>query len=128
MSEIRCPHCGRVDGQLKVGRNTSGSQRYLCKSCRRKYTPAPQPIGYAAEVRQQAVRMYVDGVNFRRIGRLLGVTHQSVANWVAAHARTLPEAPPAPPTERGQALAVSELDELYTFEGEKKSESISSLA
>jgi transposase len=123
MDEIRCPQCARADGQLKIGRNESGSQRYVCKTCRRKYTPEPNPIGYADDVRQQANRLYVDGVNFRRIGRLLGVSHQTVANWVAAHARTLPDEPPVPPHAARTPLVVGELDELYTFEGEKKTAS-----
>ena len=127
---MTCPHCGRRDGQFKIGHNASGSQRYLCKPCQRKYTPAPHPIGYADEVRQQAIRLYVDGINFRRIGRLLGVSHQTVANWVAAYARTLPETPPtsAPPSASvaPPALVVGELDELYTFEREKKTVSTSS--
>lgn len=131
MTHPNCPHCGRRDGQLKIGHNASGSQRYLCKLCQRKYTPAPHPIGYAAEVRQQAIQLYVDGINFRRIGRVLRVSHQTVANWVAAHARTLPETPPPPPPAAAGSspptIAVGELDELYTFEGAKKTGSTSSL-
>ena len=130
ITHANCPHCGRRDGQLKIGHNASGSQRYLCKPCQRKYTPAPRPIGYAAEVRQQAIQLYVDGINFRRIGRVLRVSHQTVANWVAAHARTLPETPPTPPSAGGSptsTLAVGELDELYPFEGAKKTGSTSSL-
>lgn len=123
MDEIRCPHCGRTEGQLKIGRNESGSQRYLCKACHRKHTPQPHSIGYADDVRQQAMRLYVDGVNFRRIGRILGVSHQTVANWTAAYAQTLPDQPPAPAADARSPLAVSELDELYTFEGEKKTAS-----
>lgn len=123
MDEITCPHCGRGNGQLKIGHNQSGSQRYVCKACQRKYTPAPRPVGYGDVVRQQALRLYVDGINFRRIGRLLGVSHQTVANWVAAHARTLPETPPTPLHATATPLAVGELDELYTFEGEKKTAS-----
>ncbi len=121
-----CPHCQRTDGQVKIGRNESGTQRYQCKSCRRKYTPEPKAPGYDAQVRRQAVRLYVDGMNLRRIARQLGVVHQTVANWVTAHAATLPDTPPAPPSAPKQPLAVAELDELYTFEGEKKTGSTSS--
>ena len=35
-------------------------------------------------------------MNLRRIARHLGVVHQTVANWVAAYAATLPDTPPAP--------------------------------
>ena len=120
METIICPHCQHAERQLKVGRNPSGSQRYLCFFCQRKYTPHPTPHGYDARVRRQAIQWYVDGMNLRRIGRSLGVDHQTVANWVAAHAATLPDAPPMPPHDRQYPLSVVELDELYTFEGEKK--------
>ena len=42
---------------------------------------------------QKALQMYVDGVNFRRIGRFLGVHHQSVINWVNLYAEQGPDAP-----------------------------------
>jgi transposase len=59
------------------------------------------------------VQLYVDGMNLRRIGRHLGVDHQSVANWVKAHA----EAPVPEKVEK------AEMDELFTFIGEKKTRS-----
>jgi len=64
--------------------------------------------------------MYVDGMNLRRIARQLGVNHQSVANWVNAYAAQLP---PAPMPEQVDTV---ELDELYTFVEQKKSEFTSS--
>ena len=70
--------------------------------------------GYDDEVRLQAVKLYVDGLNLRRIARHLGVSHQSIANWVKAHAARLP--PPPMPDE----IETIEMDELYTFIGDKK--------
>jgi transposase-like protein len=119
---ITCPHCQRTDQQVKVGYNASGSQRYLCRVCRRKYTPAPKRHGYSEEIRRQALQMYVDGMGFRRIGRTLGVAHRTVINWVNAHAASLPDEPPVPEGE----LEVNELDELFTFVGSKKTRSTSS--
>ena len=126
---ITCPHCQHCQQrhqQQKVGRNPSGSQRYRCAHCQRKYTPQPTPRGYDAATRRQALRWYVDGMNLRRIARQLGVVHQTVANWVMAYAATLPEQPPAPASSQQQPLAVVELDELYTFAGEKNGRSTSS--
>jgi transposase-like protein len=88
----------------------------VCQVCRRKYTPEPKAQGYAEAVRRQAIELYVDGMNLRRIGRTLGLSHQTVSNWVNAHADQLPETPPLP---RGDGK-VSELDELFTFVGNKK--------
>ena len=62
--------------------------------------------------------MYVDGANFRRIARSLGVNHQSVINWVNAHVAQLPDKPP----RSDEPPEVAELDELFTFVGEKKTE------
>jgi len=63
--------------------------------------------------------MYVDGINLRRIARHLGVNHQSVANWASAHAKELPTAPVPDKVEK------AEMDELFTFIGDKKTESTS---
>jgi transposase-like protein len=115
----RCPACQSTARQVKNGRNESGSQRYRCGACGRKYTPAPTAYGYDAATRERAVRLYADGMNLRRIARTLGVVHQmhqTVANWVAAHAQALPAAPPQP----SGPLETAELDELFTFIGRKK--------
>ncbi len=91
-----CPYCHDTKHQVKVGFNPSGTQRFLCKACHRKYTPQPKRQGYDDETRRQALRLYVDGMNLRRIARHLGVVHQTVANSVAAHAASLPDTPPLP--------------------------------
>jgi transposase-like protein len=114
-----CPHCNAAS-LVKTGRNPSGSQRYVCKICQRVATLEPERNGYAPEVRAQALRLYLEGNGFRRIGRLLGVNHQTVANWVSLAAATVPPTPPQPPD-----AAVIELDELYTFIGQKKTKSTS---
>lgn len=111
-----CPHCQLEDQQVKAGVNPSGSQRYKCKVCDRRYTAEPHEIGYPQAVRDQAVRLYVDGLNFRRIARTLDVNHQSVINWVNAHVAGLPD---TPPLAEGRPEVV-ELDELFTFVGEKR--------
>src|SRR5512133_803496 len=110
----KCPYCQSQEKQVKNGLNPSGSQHYRCKECQRNYTPAPSEQGYPVAVREQAIKLYVDGMNLRRIGRTLGVNHQSVANWVTQHAATLPQAPVP------DAVESIELDELFTFVDSKK--------
>lgn len=73
-----CPYCQKKDRQVKARRTGAGSQRYKCQYCQGRYTPEPKESGYGDELRQQAVRLYLDGMNFRRIGRHLGVHHQTV--------------------------------------------------
>jgi len=111
---MKCPKCESEVKQHKVGKNTSGSQRYRCYLCGCKYTPEKKPHSYDPEFRQRAVQLYVDGMNLRRIGRHLGVHHQSIANWAKAHAEKLPVAPVPDKVEN------AEMDELFTFIGDKK--------
>jgi transposase-like protein len=112
---IQCPHCSSSEQQTKSGHTRTGSQRFKCKECQRIYTPEPKPLGYPEETKREAVRLYLEGTNFRRIGRVLGVNHQSVVNWVNAYHASLPTAE--------QSLAAPEtlgMDELFTFIGSKK--------
>ncbi len=111
---LKCAHCAR-ETLVKAGRNRSGSQRYACKACHHYTTPTPQVNGHLLADHEQAVKLYLEGNGLRRIGRLLQVTHQTVANWLrAAHAQ-LPPSLPQPVNS-----AVIELDELYTLVGQKK--------
>ena len=59
--------------------------------CHRKYTPEPKSRGYPDEVRKQALQMYVDGINLRRIGRHLGIHHVTISLWVKRYAENLPK-------------------------------------
>jgi transposase-like protein len=112
--KVQCPHCHSDKRQIKSGHTRFGSQRFRCTSCRKDYTPQPKPQGHASEVRQQAVRLSLEGLSQRKVARILGVAQQSVGNWLAqAHQRV-----------QAQALAacdsVVEMDELYTFDKAKK--------
>ena len=115
-----CPNCENSERQIKSGKSRCGTQRYLCRNCGKTYTPKPKKQGYSEEVREKAVRLYVEGNNFRRIGRLLGVNHQSVVNWVNAYSEKIKDKADLP--KQNQAI---EIDELWTFVGEKKTKPIS---
>jgi transposase-like protein len=114
-----CPTCQQTTCQHKAGTNRSGTARHECQHCHRTYTPLPKTRGYDTDQRQMALRMYVDGNNFRRIARLIGVHHQTVINWVNAAAARLPS-PPTPRERQQQSAHTLELDEIHTFVGEKK--------
>jgi transposase len=114
---MKCPHCHETSRQNKAGTTNAGSQRYRCMHCHRKYTPEPKKQGYPESVRKQAMEMYVDGGNLRRIARHLKIAPQTVAYWVTEVAEALPSAPV--PNEVKEA----EMDELFTFIGDKKTES-----
>ena len=114
-----CRYCHANENQTKAGRTKCGSQRYRCNACGRRYTPHPKQQGYPDALRHQAVKLYVDGMNLRRIGRHLGIDHKTVGHWVKAYAAQL-EAAPVPADVNN-----AELDELFTFVEAKKTSSTS---
>ena len=59
--------------------------------------------------------MYVNGMGFRAIGRVKGVSHVAIMNWVKQVGELLPNA-----YEPENIPQVGELDELETFVGSKK--------
>ncbi len=63
--------------------------------------------------------MYVDGGNLRRIARHLKVSPQTVAYWVTDVAEASPHAP------LPKEVKDAEIDELFTFIGDKKTKSTS---
>lgn len=77
------------------------------------YTP-PHEAGYSEAIRQQAVKLYMEGNNYRRFARVLGGSHTSVMNWVNTATNALPDAP------LPEQLTVIEEDELFTFVQRKK--------
>ena len=119
ITAFSCPACAATTCQTRAGFNRCGTQRLHCQHCRRYYTPQPNKKGYSQEVRRAALRMYVDGINFRRTARLIGVAPQTIVNWVKEACDQLP-ARPAP----AQAETV-EMDELYTFLTQKKTSRMS---
>jgi transposase-like protein len=120
MDTPNCPHCGSPHSVRKWGHNRAGTQRYRCLACQRTFTPFPKEQGHGAAVHEQAVQLTLEGMSQRAIGRLLGVVHHSVANWVAANAAAITTDPTdhSPPEEEGAGTVV--VDELETFIGGKK--------
>jgi transposase-like protein len=116
-----CPHYASSEQQTKAGHTHTGNQRCKCRARVRFYTPDPKPLGYPEEIKREAVRLYLEGVNLRRIGRILSANHQSVINRVNSYQAVLPASEPAV-----AAPEVVELDELFTFAGSKKRKPASS--
>ncbi len=104
-----CPACHNHSRQIKDGSTPAGSQRYRCKWCSCRYTPAPKSRGYDDDIRLQALTLFLEGVSLRMISRILAVNHQSVANWVNEFAGNMPEELP------DSVLETAVLDGLITI-------------
>ncbi|MFT4968249.1 MAG: transposase, partial [Candidatus Deianiraeaceae bacterium] len=71
-------NCGS-DIFCKNGINT-GIQRYKCKKCGVNFTKnrASKPL----HLKRLALELYLEGLDFRSIGRILKVSHVSIYNWI----------------------------------------------
>lgn len=120
----RCPHCQTTERQVKGGFNRTGSQRYQCQLCLRQYTPEPHLLGYGDETKAMALKLYLEGNGFRRIGRLLSVNHQSVINWINAYYSQLRTKKAAAPAS--ESPGILEMNKMFTFIRAKTSKRLSS--
>ena len=67
----RCPHCEATEDLATYGRTARGSRRYQCRACARVYTPEPLPLGYGADIKREAVRLYLEGTNFGCVAKII---------------------------------------------------------
>lgn len=79
---MKCPRCSEGTRQVKNGKNKSGTQAYLCRHCKKSYTPEPKRRAYDDEVRKMAMRAYYSGVSGRGVGKIFGFNKSNIANWI----------------------------------------------
>ncbi|WP_373802074.1 IS1 family transposase [Bacteroides heparinolyticus] len=109
---MNCPKC---KSELKVKNGViKGVQRYKCKDCNCNYTVSFQQQSEKEKKRRFALSLYLEGLGFHSIGRLLGVSHVSVLNWVRKYGRELTS------IRNPRPVKIMELDEIHSYCGNKK--------
>jgi transposase-like protein len=116
---MHCPKCGCVD-RVKNGK-ANGLPRFKCKGCGCNYTKSTRR-GYALEIRKQAIALYLEGLGFRSIERLLDISHMSVMRWVRDMAQQIQSIKAA---QKGESVhaTIMELDEMWHYVGKKTASS-----
>ncbi len=59
-----------------------GKQNYICKQCGRQFLEVYKLRGYSEDAKKICLRMYANGMGFRAIERVTGISHNTVINWV----------------------------------------------
>jgi len=80
--KLSCPRCNAETGQMKNGKNRSGTQTMMCRHCRKSYTPEPKRNAYSEEVRDMAIKVYYAGVSGRGVGKVFNMSKANVYNWI----------------------------------------------
>lgn len=107
-----CPKCKSSE------RNKDGIvrslQRYKCKKCNYRYTVEKKSDLKSDATKRLALEMYLEGLGFRSIGRILKISYGTVYKWV----KEWGEKASLPKTT--EAIEIVELDELHTYIMSKK--------
>jgi transposase-like protein len=111
LKPMDCPKC-KSNNRIKFG-IVGGRQRFHCKDCKLSYTVSE--IGKPMETRRMALKMYLEGIGLRAIGRLLGICHATVLNWIRKFGKEASDQ-----VELMSRAPIIEMDELHTFVGVKK--------
>jgi len=75
-----CPNCAS-DRYIKSG-IVNDRQRYKCKKCGYFFTVNKMGKKIDGYYVNKALQLYLEGLSYREIERVLGVSHVSVMNWV----------------------------------------------
>lgn len=108
MEKIMCPKCKSAE-YTKSGM-VKARQRYKCKDCSYFYTVSKEGKNIDSYYVIKALQLYLEGVTFREIERILGISHVSVMNWVKKFGISRPENLEYKPTY--QVLSHDELMEF----------------
>jgi transposase len=110
---MECPKC-KNSQYIKSGKQGE-YQRYKCKSCAYRYTVAKRKTEKPEEVRRMALELYLEGLGFRAIGRVLKISYGTVYKWIKKWGEKA-----SLPVKQQEEVKKLELDEIHTYIGSKK--------
>ena len=93
-----CPNC-QSDKIIKSG-IVNDRQRFKCKSCGYHFTVNKLGKQIDDYYVNKSLQLYLEGLTYREIERILGVSHVSVMNWVRKYNIKRPENTQYHPTYR----------------------------
>jgi len=82
-TRLICPKCNATD-YAKSG-VVQGRQRYKCKKCNYNFTVQKEGKKIDDYYVTKALQLYLEGIGYREIERILGISHVSVMNWVKTY-------------------------------------------
>ncbi len=105
-----CPKCSH-DISTRSG-IVKGRQRFKCKACGYHYTVSHR--GGSKDQKRQALELYLEGLGFRSIGRLLNFSHVAVYKWIKKFGEDLEE------IKSAKKIEIVEIDEMHSYIFQKK--------
>ncbi|MEN9323093.1 MAG: hypothetical protein RL699_873 [Bacteroidota bacterium] len=88
MDKIACPKCQNV--QVVKSGVIANRQRFLCKKCTYYFTVNKLGKKIDNYYVTKALQLFLEGLSYREIERIIGVSHVTVSNWVKEYKITRP--------------------------------------
>jgi transposase-like protein len=110
MKKINCPKCQSAECH-KSG-IVKGKQRYKCKNCLYNFTVFKNGKRIDSFFVIKALQLHLEGISYREIERIIGISHVTVMNWVKKYLIKSPDKPNYQPTYK--VLAHQELQEMIS--------------
>jgi transposase-like protein len=107
-----CPKCKSTD-RVKNG-HIKGRPRFRCKECGYDYTVMQKSTSVPVEKKRLALQMYLEGLGFNSIGRMLNVSHVAVLKWIKRYGQQAEE------LRSDKEIEIVEMDEMHSYIGSKK--------
>lgn len=80
MEVISCPKC--QNNKIVKSGIINQKQRYLCKNCSYYFTVNKVGKKIDDYYVTKALQLYLEGLSYREIERIIGVSHVSISNWI----------------------------------------------
>ena len=109
---MKCPRC-QLEDKVKNG-IVKGRQRHKCENCGNNYTFDYSYFAEKEKKRRFGLAMYLEGLGFHSIAKLLNVSHVTVMNWVKKYGSELSK------IRNSKPVKIIELDAIHTYLGSKK--------
>ena len=108
---MHCPKC-YSESQVKNG-NKYKKQRYKCKKCNYKHTVKHRVGTSTPQIKRLALHLYLEGLGFRSIGRLLNFSNVSILKWIRSFGEQVKI------IKSEQKIKKMEIDEMHTYISKK---------
>ena len=109
---MQCSRCG--SGSFHKSGRMNGHQRYKCRDCGYHFTNA-HGRGFPLEMKLWALRLYKEGVGFRGIGRLLGISNVTALKWIRDIGTHLKQQALSQLPADVDAMDMIEIDEMWHY-------------
>ncbi len=101
---------------IKSGKQKDGTQKYRCKACKKYQQAAYKNLACQEHIIKAITKLLTEGVGINSIARILNISVSSVIRKIKLQARLIVK------PIISLANRIYEMDELWTFVGNKKNE------